>query len=146
MLVDANILVFAVDETSRFHRAAASWLTGRLNGSRRVGLPWQSLAAFLRLVTNPRVSSDPLAPSDAWGIVQSWLGSDVAWIPSPSERHAEVFGSLLLTYDIKGNLVPDAELAALAIEHGLTICSADTDFARFREVRWENPIAPGARS
>ncbi len=146
MLVDANILVFAVDETSRFHSVAASWLTEQLNGSRRVGLPWQSLSAFLRLMTNPRWASEPLSPSDAWGVVESWLESDSAWIPSPTERHAEVFGALLLAYDIRGNLVPDAELAAMAIEHGLTVCSADTDFARFREVRWENPIAPGVPS
>lgn len=140
MLVDANILLFAVDETSRFHVAAAQWLTEQLNGLRRVGLPWQSLAAFLRISTHPRASEHPLSPGRAWGHVQDWLASDAAWIPIPTERHAEVLGSLITTYDLRGNLVSDADLAALAIEHGLIVCSADTDFARFREVRWQNPL------
>lgn len=140
MLVDANLLIFAVDESSRFHGVASRWLVDRLNGDHRVGIPWQSLSAFLRLITNPRITNAPLEPAGAWAIVESWLETDPAWIPAPTERHADVFGSLLLSYDLRGNLVPDAELAALAIEHGLTVCSADTDFARFREIRWENPL------
>lgn len=141
MLVDANILLFAVDETSKFHRKAAAWLSERLNGSARVGLPWQSLAAFVRISTHPRASDRPLSPAEAWGFVQDWLSSDVAWIPVPTERHAETFGALVTTYEVRGNLVSDAHLAALAMEHGVDICSADTDFARFSEVRWINPIA-----
>jgi hypothetical protein len=64
----------------------------------------------------------------------------VIWVPQPTERHAEVLGSLVTAYRLRGNLISDAQLAALAIEHGLTLCSADTDFARFREIRWENPL------
>ena len=142
MLVDANILLFAIDEASPFHRAAARWLADRLGGTRRVGLAWQSLGAFLRISTHPRAAERPLSPDEAWSYVEDWLAADVVWIPQPTERHGEVLGSLLTTYQLRGNLVSDAQLAALAIEHGLTICSADTDFARFREIRWENPLQP----
>jgi toxin-antitoxin system PIN domain toxin len=140
MLVDANILLFAVDTTSRFHRAAAGWLGEQLNGPRRVGLPWQSLWAFLRISTNPRASEDPFSPEQAWSYVEDWLGAVPAWIPGPTERHSDVLGRLITSYELRGNLVTDAHLAAIAIEHGLTVCSADTDFARFTEIRWENPL------
>jgi toxin-antitoxin system PIN domain toxin len=142
MLVDANILLFATDEASPFHDQAAEWLTERLNGSRRVGLPWQSLGAFLRISTHPRIGPRPLSPEEAWSQVEAWLEADAAWIPGPTERHAEVLRSLILSYHLRGNAVADAQLAALAVEHGLTICSADTDFARFREIAWENPVSP----
>jgi toxin-antitoxin system PIN domain toxin len=142
MLVDANVLLFAVDEASPFHTRATRWLTDRLNGPGRVGLPWQSLGAFLRISTHPRATEHPLLPEEAWAHVEDWLGSGAAWIPLPTERHAEVLGSLVLTYRLRGNLIADAQLAALAIEHGLAVCSADTDFARFGEIRWENPVAP----
>lgn len=143
MLVDANILLFAIDEASPFHGVAARWLEDRLGGTRRVGIAWQSLGAFLRISTHPRAAERPLSPAEAWSYVEDWLAADAVWVPQPTERHNEVLGSLLTSYQLRGNLVPDAQLAALAIEHGLTICSADTDFARFREIRWENPLGRG---
>ena len=145
MLVDANLLLFAVDESSPFHPAAATWLTDQLNGRRRIGFPWQSLGAFLRISTNPRAARHPLAPDEAWAFVEGWLAADVAWVPAPTERHAEVLGSLIRSYQLRGNIVSDAQLAALALEHGLTVCSADTDFARFQEIRWQNPLRDPAR-
>ena len=143
MLVDTNILLFATDKSSPFHRAAAEWLIEQLSGSRRVGLSWQVLVAFLRLSTNARVWRTPLSPEEAWGQVEDWLAADVTWVPAPTARHADVMGSLVLGHHVRGNLVSDAQLAALAIEHGLTVCSADTDFARFREIQWLNPLAAG---
>lgn len=140
MLIDANILLYAVDSSSPFHAVAARWLTDSLNGSRNVGLPWPSLTAFLRISTHPRATSKPLTTDEAWSFVRDWLAAGTAWIPQPTERHAEILGSLLTSYQLRANLVPDADLAALAIEHGLTICSADTDFARFREITWMNPL------
>jgi toxin-antitoxin system PIN domain toxin len=145
MLVDANILLYAVDETSASHDAAANWLFDQLNGVRRVGLPWQSLIAFLRISTHPRAVEHPLSPSKAWGFVEAWLAAEAAWIPLPTERHRDVLGALITAYSLRGNLVSDAEMAALAIEHGLTIVSADTDFARFSEIRWEDPVARQSR-
>jgi uncharacterized protein len=141
MLIDASLLLFAVDRSSPFHEAAAVWLTGVLNGSRRVGIPWPSLAAFVRISTHPRASERPLSPEVAWRHVEAWLACDPVWIPGPTERHAETLGGFVVSYQLRGNLVSDAHLAALASEHGLTVFSADTDFARFREIRWVNPLA-----
>jgi toxin-antitoxin system PIN domain toxin len=105
-----------------------------------VGLPWPSLLGFLRLVSNPRVfeRAEPIA--DAWAQVQAWLGCNTAWIPQPGEGHAELLGELLAVPGVQANLVPDAHLAVLAIEHGLVLCSTDSDFARFPLLRWTNPL------
>ena len=140
ILVDANLLVYAHVSSFPQHAAARAWLDERLNGTASVGLPWPSLLSFLRLVTNPRVFERPLALTDAWRQVEAWLACPPVWVPSPTERHAEVLGRLLRQAAGRANLVPDAHLAALAIEHGLTVCSTDGDFARFGELRWENPL------
>lgn len=141
MLLDANVLLFAVDEESPFHGPSRAFLERALNGPRRVGLPWASLLAFLRIATNPRAAAHPLPPAVAWEHVRRWLAAGPAWIPLPTEGHAEILGRLIERHHVSGNLLPDADLAALAIEHGLTVVSADSDFARFPEVRWENPLA-----
>ena len=140
MLVDANLLLYAVDRTSPFHNGASSWLTAQLNGPRRIGLPWQSLVAFMRISTHPRASAEPLDPDDALRYVQDWLEPEVAWVPIPGPRHAQLLTAMIKKYQLRGNLVSDAHLAALAIEHGLSLCSADTDFARFAELTWMNPV------
>lgn len=142
MLIDANILLFAVDASASAHRRAAAWLTREINGEGRVGLPWESLTAFVRIATHPRASEHPLTPDAAWRFVADWLAAPNVWIPLATERHAEVLGRLIEKYRLAGNLVPDGHLAALAIEHGLEVCSTDTDFARFAEIRWRNPLAP----
>lgn len=141
MLVDANILLYAVDETSRAHESARAWLDDALNGPRRVGLPWQSLTAFVRISTNPRALSEPLAADTAWDHVEDWLDAPAAWIPTPGPGHRQILGDLLRDLDLRGNLVTDAVLAALCIEHGLQIVSADSDFARFRQIDWIDPTA-----
>jgi uncharacterized protein len=141
MLLDANLLLYAVDLRSPRHKAAEEWLTAQLNGSRRIGFPWQSIGAFLRIATNPRAVDDSLDIATAWSRVQDWLATPVAWIPLPGPRHMSIFGDLLVRHDVSAGLVPDAQLAALALEHGLTVYSADTDFARFTEVSWTNPLA-----
>ena len=140
MLVDANLLLFARDTHSPFHAASRRWLTDRLNGPVRVGLPWQSLVAFVRISTHPRAYERPLSPDVAWRQVRAWLDAEPAWVPSPTSRHGQVLGQLITAHHLRGNLVSDAHVAALAIEHGLELCSADSDFARFPEVRWRNPL------
>ncbi len=140
MLLDANLLLYAVHRGAEQHEAAAAWLTEQLNGARRVALPWQSLAAFVRIATHPRAYDRPLDGPTAWELVSAWLDAPVAWIPQPGPKHSRLLGELISTYDVRGNLIPDAMHAALAIEHGLTLYSTDTDFARFRELRWENPL------
>ena len=141
ILVDANLLVYAQVNSFAQHDAACGWLDAQLNGSSPVGLPWHSLFAFLRIVTNPRVFQRPESRVDAWKQVAAWLDCEVAWIPEPTDRHREVLGSLLAGAGMQANLVPDAHLAALAIEHGLILCSTDGDFGRFLNLRWENPLA-----
>ena len=141
MLVDANLLLYAVDTSAAEHHVASRWLEEQLNGNRRVGLPWESLGAFVRIATHPRAARNPLTAGQAWDIVEAWLGAPAAWIPLPTDQHVNVFGDLVRRYRVTGNLMSDAHLAALAIEHGLELCSADTDFARFRELRWRNPMS-----
>ena len=140
VLVDANLLLHAVDQSSVHHRRAEQWLRIVLQGNRRVGISWQSLGAFLRISTNPRVCDRPITAEQAWTRVRHWLDAGPTWIPPATERTAAILGDLVVRHQITANLVPDAMLAALAIENGLTIMSADTDFARFGEVRWENPL------
>ncbi|MGN6372032.1 MAG: type II toxin-antitoxin system VapC family toxin [Solirubrobacteraceae bacterium] len=140
MLLDANLLLYAVHKGAPQHERAADWLTEQLNGSKRVGLPWQSLGAFLRISTHPRAFERPLSPAIAWERVTDWLSAPVAWVPQPGPEHARILGQLIETYEAGGNLIPDAQLAALALEHGVALCSTDTDFARFRELRWIDPL------
>ncbi|HXK21681.1 MAG TPA: TA system VapC family ribonuclease toxin [Myxococcota bacterium] len=140
-LVDANLLVYAHVQDFAQHERARTWLDERLNGTARVGLAWPSLLAFLRLVTNPRVFERPTSMRSAWQQVEEWLDCDAAWVPAPTDRHRHVLGRLLGEAAVRANLVPDAHLAALAIEHGLVLASADGDFARFPGLRFENPLA-----
>jgi uncharacterized protein len=142
ILVDVNLLVYAHVKTYPQHTAAREWLDNQLNGSRPVGLPWIILIGFLRITTNPRSAARPVTMAGAWQQVTDWCRCDPVWHPAPTERHAELLGSLLAQPGVHGNLVTDAHLAALAIEHGLTLCSTDGDFARFRDLRWINPILP----
>lgn len=141
ILVDANLLIYAHIREMRFHEPARAWLDEQLNEAPRVGLPWPSLLAFVRLVSNPRIYERPVPVAEAWKQVEAWLALSSVWIPSPTDRHSEILGRLLEGGAVfRSNLVPDAHLAALALEHGLVLCSADSDFARFGDVRWENPL------
>jgi toxin-antitoxin system PIN domain toxin len=141
ILIDANILIYAHVSSFIQHKVARDWLDQQLNAAAPVGLPWNSLIAFLRLVTNPRVFERPQPIGDAWQQVRTGLTAEGAWVPQPTERHADLLGEFLALPGIHGNLVPDADLAALAVEHGLTLCSTDGDFARFPGLRWLNPVA-----
>jgi uncharacterized protein len=140
MIVDANVLLYAVDVGSPFHKSAKHWLETSFSQPTRIGLPWASLLAFQRISTHPRASARPLSPGRAWSFVADWLDADATWVPVPGDRHAEIIRDLIAAGDLRGNLVTDAHLAALAIEHGVGICSTDSDFARFPQITWVNPI------
>lgn len=140
ILIDANLLVYAHVATLSQHEPAREWLDGRLNGVAPVGIPWPSLLSFVRLVTNPRIFKQPTNIANAWNQVEEWLDCRPAWIPMPTDQHRKVLASLLKNQKLSANLVPDAHLAALAIEHGLILCSSDGDFARFADLRWEDPL------
>ncbi len=141
ILVDANLLVYARATGLPQHVAAHTWLDKQLNGEDRVALPWSSLLAFLRIVTNVRMYEKPDSIHDAWQQVEQWLECPNVWVPEPGDRHRAILARLLAQTGASGNLVPDAHLAAIAIEHGLTLCSSDGDFARFEGLRWNNPLA-----
>lgn len=143
ILVDANLLVYAVHRQFEAHGRAKSWLDARLNGAERVGLAWASLLAFVRLSASPRVLSRPMPLADAVAVVRLWLTLASTWVPEPTEHHARTLAELLAG-ETKADLVPDANLAALAIEHGLTLCSTDRDFARFEGLRWSDPLRGGS--
>lgn len=140
ILVDANLLVYAHVRSFAQHARAGTWLDQKLSDNAPVGLPWESLVAFLRIVTNPRIFERPESIELARQQVAAWLDCEVVWIPQPTERHASVLEILLDATSARANLVHDAHLAALAIEHGLLLCSTDGDFARFPGLRWENPL------
>ena len=110
----------------------------------RAILPWESRLAFLRLYTNTRLFPRPLSMAAAWTQVRSWLGLDTTWSPVATAEHEDTLDRLLAPGGITPKLVMDAHLAALAIEHGLTLCSCDGDFGRFEELRWHNPLTPSS--
>lgn len=141
ILVDANLLVYAQVEDFGQHARARDWLDARLSGTAKVGLPWESLVAYMRLVTNPRVFPTPLPPGDAMAQVENWLGRPAAWTPAATDRHHAILAELVAVDGVRANLVHDAHLAAIAIGHGLTLMSNDGDFAQFPGLRWENPLA-----
>ena len=140
MLVDANVLLYSVDSTSTHHEASSRWMKEGLAGQKRIALPWTSLGAFLRIATHPRAFREPLTSAQAWSCVSAWMVSPVVWIPPSGERTLTILGGLIQRYDVTANLVPDAQLAALAIEHGIPIVTYDTDFERFAEVDTILPV------
>ncbi len=140
MIVDANLLLYAVDQTAAHHVAARHFLEAQLNGDVRVGLPWQSLGAFLRIATHPRVMTTPLTADEATAFVDDWLAAPTTWIPDVTAATWAIARRLIVDHHVTGNLVPDVQLAALAIQHGIAVASADSDFARFPEVTWINPL------
>ena len=140
-LTDVNLLLYAVDSSSPRYAAAREWLESQLSGVETFGFPVAVLLAFVRLSTQPRIFSRPLAPAEAFDVVEGWLAQPCATMVSPGDRHLFLVRELLEPLGAAGNLVSDAHLAALAIEHGAELCSADTDFARFRRLRWSNPLA-----
>ncbi len=137
-LVDANVLLYAVNEDSRDHAAAKAWLDGGLGGRDVVGLSWVVLLAFLRLSTHRAVFPDPLTADEATDQVESWLASPGAQVVDPGAAHLTVLRGLL-GGDVRGNLVNDAHLAALALERRAEVVSYDRDFDRFSGIRRRTP-------
>lgn len=139
-LPDANLLIYAVDESAAHHEAARRWLDGQLSGDETVAFTWVVLLAFLRLTTNARVFERPFAPSEALDVIDGWLDQPAATVVGPTERHPRLLRQLLEASGTAGNLTTDAHLAAVAMEHGATLCSVDRDFGRFSGLRWINPL------
>lgn len=140
-VIDLNLLLYAVNRDSAPHERAKGWLEGVLSGEEPVALAWTVLLGFLRLATSPRVFPRPLEADQALELIDGWLALPHVAPLVPGDEHWRILRDLIATSGTAGNLTTDAHLAALAIEHGAELCSSDGDFARFRALRWVNPIA-----
>ena len=139
ILIDVNILVYAHAPDSPHHAAARTWLERRLGETAKVGIPWNVLLAFLRVVSNSRIVATPISIADGWSVIQSWLDRPNVWVPAAGDAHAKILASVLRDATVSAHVM-DADLAALAIEHGLLLCTADRGFGRYRGLRWEDPL------
>jgi toxin-antitoxin system PIN domain toxin len=140
-VLDLNLLIYAVNRDSGFHARARSWLEATLSGDEPVGIPWAVILGFLRIATSDRVLPKPLKPDQGLTIVTGWLAQPAVFALSPGDGHWTTLRRLLDEAGTAGNLTTDAHLAALAIENGAELCSTDSDFARFPNLRWMNPLA-----
>ena len=140
ILVDANLLLYAEDSLSEHHEVARTWWDAQLSGSDPVGLCWPVLTAFIRIGTNARLHQRPLTLKEATERVQSWFNQSCVCIVQPTDQHWTIFQQMLRSGNAVGNLVSDAHLAALAVEHNCVLHSTDADFSRFRGLKWKNPI------
>ena len=139
VIVDANVLLYAVDRASAHHERSHGWLDAALAGAEAVGLAWVALLAFVRVGTSPAILPAPMSADEATAQVEAWLGAPAAVVAEPTARHAGVLRGLLRESGTAGNLVTSAHLAALAIDHGADVVSFDRDFGRFAHVRHRLP-------
>lgn len=140
ILIDANLLLYAYHPQAAQHQTSKAWLETTLRGPELVRFAWITLWAFLRIGTNPRVFEHPLSVAEAENIVSSWLAVPAAGILEPGERHWDILRGLMRDGQTAGPLVMDAVVAAIALEHGATLCTTDRDFARFPDLKWTNPL------
>ena len=146
ILVDANLLLYAYDPASPQHVAARHWFEATVSRQEPVGLAWVTLLAFVRIGTSPRALEHPLSLAEAEAIVSDWLDRPTVTLLNPGERHWPILRGLMIRGQVRGALVMDAHLAALAIEHGAELATTDRDFARFPGLKFFNPLDPvGAR-
>lgn len=141
IVVDANLLIYSYDVSSSDHKKSIVWLEGIFSGTEAVGLPWPCVCAFVRVVTNRRLGGMRVSLEAALGAVEEWLQSPNVQILVPGDRHWSVFRRMVVEGQAPGALVSDAEIAALAIEYGGVLHTADRDFARFPGLRWVNPLS-----
>jgi toxin-antitoxin system PIN domain toxin len=141
ILPDLNLLFHAYNAESPVHGAAREWWEGLLNGTQPVGLAWAVILGFIRISTHRQVLANPLPVATACTHVRAWLAQPYVAILDPGARHAEILFGFLESLGTAGNLTTDAHLAALAVEHQAELHSTDADFARFRGLRWVNPLA-----
>jgi uncharacterized protein len=141
IVFDANLLIYAYDSGSAHHAKVRAWVEEIFSGPELIGLPWHAIAAFLRIMTNKGLPGARFTVQEASQIVDGWLTQPNIRTLAPAERHWPLLRSLLIEGQASGALVSDAQIAALTIEHGGMLYTADRDFARFPGLRWKNPLA-----
>lgn len=141
IVVDANILLYAYDSDSDKHTTARAWVEQVFSDASPVGLPWQTVSAFMRIVTNPRLTGKRFTVAEVVEIVERWLNQPNVRILGPGDNHWSFFRQMMVEGQTRGPLVTDAQLAALTIEYGGILHTTDRDFSRFPGLRWKNPIA-----
>ena len=139
-LLDANLLLYAVNKDAPLHAQAKAWLETTLSGRETVAFSWNVILAFVRLTTRPGLFRNALSPERAFDLVADWLGQPSATVVNPGPRHLAILRGLLTSLGTGGNLPSDAHLAALAIEQNAELCSCDAAFARFAGLDWRNPL------
>ena len=140
IVLDANILLYAYDVHAEKHAKARAWVEHVLSDGTPVGLPWQTVAAFLRVVTNPRLPGKRFTPEEAVQLVDQWLDQPNVRLLAPGDQHWSILRQMLMDGQARGPLVSDAQLAALTTEYGGILQTTDRDFARFPGLRWSNPL------
>jgi toxin-antitoxin system PIN domain toxin len=140
IVLDANLLVYAYDALSPKHREALDFLERVLSGDELVGIPWQTVSAFLRIVSNPRLFQHSRTIEQAVKVIEFWLEQPNVRLLSPGDQHWSILRKVLIDGQVRGPLVSDAQLAALTMEYGGVLYSTDRDFARFAGLRWKNPL------
>ena len=141
IVIDANLLLYAYNRSASAHRSAKAWLERTLSRPDSVGIPWQSVSAFLRIATNPNLP-DSLPMQKAVALVNQWLIRPQVQTLAPGERHWTIYRQMLIEGQVRGPLTSDAQLAALTIEFGGGLHTTDRDFTRFPGLRWINPLQP----
>lgn len=140
IILDANVLLYAYNPSSEHHARCRAWLESALNDAEQVGLPWQTVLAFVRIATNPRVFQRPLGIAAAVAIVEEWLACPAVILVGPSDGYWSLLKEQLVDAQVSGPLVTDAALAALAIEQGARLCTTDRDFRRFLGLKLIDPL------
>lgn len=140
ILPDANLLIYAYDAGSPWHAKSAAWWTSTLNGNQRVGMAWVVALAFLRISTHTGINENPMSVAEFGAILESWEQTGLVEYLMPGRQHRSLMLRLLSECGTSGNLTNDAHLAALAVENGAVIYSHDTDFHKFPEIHWVNPL------
>ena len=141
IVIDANILLYAYDADSDKHAKARAWVEEVFSGASPVGLPWQTVSAFMHIVTNPRLTGKRFAPAEVVEIVDQWVKQPNVRLLGPGDNHWSFLRQMIVDGQARGPLITDAQLAALTIEYGGVLHTTDRDFSRFPGLRWKNPIA-----
>lgn len=140
IVLDANILLYAYDSSSSHHVKARAWVEQVFSDSAPIGLPWQTISAFLRIMTNLRLPGERFTLQEAVEIVDRWLEQPNVRLLAEGEDHWPLFRQMMVEGQASGALVSDAHLVALTLEYGGMLQTTDRDFARFPSLRWANPL------